>query len=98
MKFDGRHRARLVAGGHVTPNQNEDLYSGVVDLLSVRLALLATSLMNLKVIAADIASAYLWAYTNEKVYVTAGREFGEIEGRNMIIRKALYGLKSQTTC
>ena len=94
VKYDGRHRARCVAGGHVTPDLQEDLYSGVVDLQSVRIALVAASLMKLKVVTADIASAYIKAYTNEKVYVQAGREFGDIEGRDMTIIKALYGLKS----
>jgi hypothetical protein len=34
------------------------------------------------------------AYTNELVYAIAGPEFGELEGSIILIRKALYGLRS----
>jgi len=44
----------------------------------------------------DIGNAYLEAYTNEKVYVIAGPEFGELEGHIFVIRKALYGLKTSS--
>jgi len=94
VKYDGRKRARCVAGGHMTPDLEEDLYSGVVDLEVVRLAFVAATLQDLRVIAADIGSAYIQAYTNEKVFVIAGPEFGALKGRKMIIVKALYGLKS----
>ena len=40
--------------------------------------------------AGDIGNAY----TNEKVHFIAGPEFGELEGRTIIISKALYGLCS----
>ena len=40
-------------------------------------------------------AAYLEAKTeDEKVYVTAGPEFGEKEGHIFVIDKALYGLKT----
>jgi hypothetical protein len=46
-------------------------------------------------LAADIGNAYLNADTKEIVYTTAGPEFGaELEGRQVIIIKTLYGLKS----
>ena len=51
---------------------------------------------NLKVWQTDIGNAYLEAYTNEKVYVIAGPEFGELEGHIFVIRKALYGLKTSS--
>jgi hypothetical protein len=34
VKHDGRHKARLVAGGHMTEPDREDAYSGVVSLRS----------------------------------------------------------------
>ena len=94
VKFDGCRQACCVAGGHVTPDLEEDLYSGVVDLETVRIAFVAAVLMDLKVVAADIGSAYLEAYTIEKVYVFAGPEFGKLQGRKLIVVRALYGLKS----
>jgi len=36
----------------------------------------------------------LQAETKEKIYAVAGPEFGELQGKTMIIVKALYGLKS----
>ena len=44
--------------------------------------------------ATDIASAYLEAYTDEKVYNIAGPEFGELEGHTLVIERALYGLRT----
>ena len=32
VKHDGRHKARLVAGGHLTPDPIESIYSGVVSI------------------------------------------------------------------
>ena len=40
----------------------------------------------------DISSAYLEAYTMEKVCIQGGPEFGNLEGHILIIIKALYGL------
>jgi hypothetical protein len=42
----------------------------------------------------DISSAYLEAYTQEKVCFIAGPEFGPLEGHLLTIEKALYGLRS----
>ena len=94
VKFDGRRRARLVAGGHTTEDMKQYIYSGVVDLDMVRLCFVAAVLYDLGVIAGDVASAYIQAFTCEKVYFRAGEEFGKLAGELLIIVKALYGLKS----
>jgi len=96
VKFDLRHRARCVAGGHVTPDLEFDLYSGVVDLETVRIAFVASTLTQLQIIAADIGSAYIQALTGEKVFTVAGPEWAILgmEGQVLIVHKALYGLKS----
>ena len=39
VKFDGRHKARLVADGHLTPEPIENIYSGVVSLKNLRLVI-----------------------------------------------------------
>ena len=39
VKFDGRHKARLVADGHLTPEPIENIYSGVVSLRNLRLVI-----------------------------------------------------------
>ena len=58
-KFDGRRKARLVAGGHKTPNvPPEAVYSGVVSMDTIRMAFVLASLNNLEVCAADISTAF----------------------------------------
>ena len=69
-------------------------YSSVVSRDSVRTAPLAASLNELEVLACDIQNAYLTADCRETIYIIAGPEFGSEEGNIMVIRKALYGLKS----
>ncbi len=44
--------------------------------------------------ATDVGSAYLESYTQEKVYIIAGPEFGELQNHILVVRKALYGLRS----
>ena len=60
----------------------------------VCIAFLITSFNDLHVCAADIGNVYLNAECEERIWVKAGKEFGAIEGKPMIIVKALYGLKS----
>ena len=38
-KHDGHHKARLVAGGHLTPDPIHSIYSGVVSTRSLRLTI-----------------------------------------------------------
>ena len=35
VKHDGRHKVRLVAGGHFTKTPTESIYSGVVSLKGI---------------------------------------------------------------
>ena len=87
-------RPYLFAGGNWTELDREDIYSGVVALESVRKGFFLGELNKLTCCAADIGNAFLYGVTREKVYMVAGPEFGELQGRNLIIVKALYGLRS----
>ena len=89
-----RRKARLVAGGHVTELPSSITYSSVVSRDSVRIALTIAALNDLKILACDIQNAYLSAPCREKIYCVAGPEFGSEAGKIMIVRKALYGLRS----
>ena len=94
VKHDGRHKARLVAGGHRTSTPVDSVYSGVVSLMGVRMVTLLAELNDMELWSTDIGNAYLESYTKEKVGFVAGPEFGELQGHLLVIVKALYGLRS----
>ncbi len=94
VKMDFTRKARLVAGGHLTNVPSSLTYSSVVSRDSVRIMFLLAALNDLKVLSADLGNAYLNAPNREKVYAVAGKEFVNGAGQNVIIVRALYGLKS----
>jgi hypothetical protein len=94
VKHDGRHKARLVADGHLTDVPLESVYSGVVSLRGIRILVFLAELNQLETWAMDIGNAYLEAVTSEKLYIIAGAEFGDQKGHVLIIHKALYGLRT----
>ena len=69
VKHDGRHKARCVAGGHLTDVPNESVYSGVVSLRGIRMLLFLAELNDMECWCTDIGNAYLESKTSEKVYV-----------------------------
>ena len=87
-------KARLVAGGHTTDPPSSITYSSVVSRDLVRIALTLAALNDLDVLGCDIQNAYISAPCREKIYFIAGQEFGSDAGKIMIIKRALYGLKS----
>jgi hypothetical protein len=89
-----RRKARFVADGHKTNTPAAMTYSSVVSRDSVRIALTIAALNDLKILACDIQNAYLTADCRERVWIQAGPEFGSEAGTNMLVKKALYGLKS----
>ena len=94
MKHDGRHKARLVAGGHLTDVPLSSVCSGVVSLRGIRLVLFLAELNGLDSWDTDIGNACLEAFTKEKVCTVAGPEFGPLEGHKLTINKALNGLRT----
>ena len=92
VKHDTRHKAHLVADGHLTDIPVDSVYSSIVSLCGLRMLLFLAKLNQLDTWAMDIGNAYLEAETKEKVYIIAGAEFSEHEGHTLIIFKALYGL------
>ena len=95
VKMDFTRKARFVAGGHTTDPPPCLTYASVVSRESVRIAFLIAALNDLDVSSADIGNAYLNADCAERIYTVAGKEFGAaMEGQVLIVKKALYGLKS----
>jgi hypothetical protein len=94
VKHDGRHKARMVAGGHRTETPIDSTYSSVVSLPGLRLVTFLAELNQMELWGTDIGNAYLESYTEEKVCFIAGGEFGDLAGHTFMILKAQYGLKS----
>ena len=84
VKFDSRHKVRLVADGHLAPEPIENFYSGVVSLSLLSLVTFLGKLDNLDIWGAHIGNAYLEAFTDEKLYIVAGTEFQELQGYILI--------------
>ena len=59
VKHDGRYKARLVAGGHLTAIPDDSIYSGVVSLKAIRIIIFLAKLNNLPVYSTDIGNVYL---------------------------------------
>jgi hypothetical protein len=94
VKHDHRHKARLVAGGHLAEPLPEGSYSRVVSLHSLCLCLDAAGLKRLSTMVGDNSSSYLEAHTKEEICFTAGPEFGILEGNSFLIERAHYGLRT----
>jgi hypothetical protein len=62
---------------------------------TVRTGFFSGELYGLSRCACDIGNAFLYGKTKEKVYITAGSDFGtKLHGKSLIIDKSLYGLKT----
>eukprot|EP00934_Nitzschia_sp_Nitz4_P009470 Nitzschia sp. Nitz4//scaffold570_size2933//805//1731//NITZ4_009284-RA/size2933-augustus-gene-0.2-mRNA-1//1//CDS//3329554788//9460//frame0 len=69
---------------------------GVVSTRKLRIIVFLAELNSLALWSTDVGNAYLEAYTQEKVSIIAGPEFGSLAGHILIIIKALYGSKSSS--
>jgi hypothetical protein len=97
VKQDGRHKARLVAGGHIVDPMGVNSRSTVVKVItSVRLLNVITHSHNSPILCGDIGNAFITANCMEKIYTYAGPEFGDREVSLLIFKKALYGLRSSS--
>ena len=91
-----RRKARYVGDGHKTETPSSVTYSSVVSRDSVRICLLIAALNDLNIEGADIENAYLTAPCREKVWIRGDELFGDLAGKVLIVKKALYGLKSSS--
>ena len=87
-------KARLVADVHLTATPIDSIYSSVVSLRGLKTCLFIGKLNSLETWSTDIGNTYLKAYTEEKLFIVTGSEFGEREAHILIIDCVLYGLKS----
>jgi hypothetical protein len=75
IKHDGRHKARMVHGGHVTDASGFNSYASTVKTENVCLIFYLSVRADSEIITGDISTAYLYAITKEKLYTRAGPEF-----------------------
>jgi hypothetical protein len=95
VKYDLRHKVRLVAGCNGIVTDKEYNYSGVVRMDAVRIRFFLGELYGLSWCACHIGNAILYGKTKEKLYKSAGPEFGvDLHGKDLIIYKSVYGLKT----
>jgi hypothetical protein len=80
VKHDGRHKSRLVAGGHMTDIPLESVYSRVVTLKGLWIIMFLAELNGLDIWATDVGNAYLEAKTQEKVYIIGRTPACHIQG------------------
>jgi hypothetical protein len=71
-----------------------DVYSLVVSLHTLWLAILLGKLNGLKLMFGDTTSAYIMALTQEIIFFKARPEFMEKAGHLMIVQKSLYRLRT----
>jgi len=95
VKMDFTRIAHFIAGGRMMNPPDSITYSSIVSRDSIRIAFLLAMLNDVNILTTDIGNAYLNAKSREKVYTTAGPEFGaEFQGHPVLIVRALYGLKT----
>eukprot|EP00957_Ditylum_brightwellii_P126868 9670932-Ditylum_brightwellii.AAC.1 len=94
MKQDSCRKARFVVGGHAIDSSKHTTYLSTIKDVSVRLLMLAAVKNGLNITTADIGNAFCTAPCTEKIWSIAGDEFSEKKGLVIVLRRALYGLKT----
>ena len=65
----------------------------VVSRDSVPIAMIIATLNDLDMLACNIYNVYLTTDCREQVWAVAGPNFGSEYGKNILVKKSLYGLK-----
>ena len=75
IKYDGRHKAKILANGNLAEVPLYSVYLDVVSLRCIRLFLFISELNNLKFWTNCVVNSYLEAKTKEKFYILVCPEF-----------------------
>ena len=67
VKHDGHHKARSVAGAHLTQMAIESVYSGVVSICCICLIPLIAELNDIEIYQADVRNVSLESYIKETI-------------------------------
>lgn len=94
MKDSNKFKARLVARGFQQEfHQNEEIYSPVAKLTSIKMLLSLSAVQNLSIHQMDVQTAFLNGEINEDVFIKAPKCLNVKEGYCLKLNKALYGLR-----
>ena len=80
----------FVTDGHVM-EPTDTVYSGVVSLRNLRLAMILSELNNLQLWGANGGSVYLQALTKAKLYILSDPELEEFQEHVLVMYKARSG-------
>jgi hypothetical protein len=89
-----RHKARLLCGGHMIDSLGHATYSSTIKDISVRLLMIIATQNSLDMMVGNIGNPFPTAPCAEKIWTNAGPEFGNRAGSKIILKRALYGLKT----
>jgi hypothetical protein len=89
-----RHKAILVCGGHAIDSTGHITYSSIIKDILVQLFMIIVTQNNLDMMVGDIENAFSTAPCAEKIWGKAGPEFGNKAGSTIILKRALYGIKT----
>jgi hypothetical protein len=67
VKYDLRHKARIVAGSNLTVNDKVDIYSGVVRMDTVRIGFFLGELYGLSCCACDIVHSFFYGKNRRSI-------------------------------
>ena len=93
VKHDGMHTAILVADRHLTDVPLSRVYSGLVSLRGIMLALFLDEMNGLESWGTCEGNDFIEVFTKEKACSVAVSKFGHLEGHNLIIVSASHGLQ-----
>ena len=82
-----------MADGHLTDIPKDSAYSSIVPLRGLWILMFVSEFNGLVAWLIDVPSAYLEAFTSEKVCIIAGPKYGLLQGHLLIMVKAQYGLR-----
>ena len=83
-----------VVGAHVVNCTEHTAYSSTIKYVSIRLILLIAVKTGLGIMAGDIGNAFYMKPCAEKIWPCCGVEFGTRCGAVVVLKRALYGLKT----
>ena len=89
-----RRKARYFGDGHKTEPPAALAYSMVVSSDSMRIILTTAAINGLEVMGVDVKNAFLTAPCKNKIWLIAGPYFWNKQGKQFLVVRAFYGLKS----